>query len=140
MVISTKSLFLGVYASSALIRSLFLPVCYIFLLSPFALLSVRYASKEGKLPGLATADYDIKSLGLQAAFAITWACIVTRFLSNRGNDAKVDGKRRVPVLPYWVPGLRHWSKVTFGGQGWLEGVRYVRERFSFYEANATNTS
>ena len=123
MAISAKILFLAVHTSNALIRSLFLPLCYLFLLSPFALLTIRYAIKNEKISTNFLASYDIKSLGLQVTFAVTWACIATRFLSNRGVDGKGVGKRTVPNLPYWIPGLRHWGNVVFGGERWLKGIR-----------------
>lgn len=122
--VSSKSLFLGVYASSGLIRLLFLPLCYLFLASPFLLLALRYLKVYQKVPEIVPKEYSASDIGLPIIFTVVWTCIATRFLSNRNNvSIKHDGKRRVQFLPYWIPALRHWGNVTFGGEGWLKGVR-----------------
>lgn len=121
-----KGLFLGVYASNGAIRLLFLPLCYLLLSSPFLLVFARYYGFDSRLLELFGKDRSIKEIALQVFVGLIAASLPTRLLSGRNwSQEQNGGTRRVQQLPYWIPGLRHWGSIVFGGEGWLKNVRYV---------------
>jgi hypothetical protein len=138
--VSTKNLFLGVYMENGILRLLFLPLCYLLLSAPLSLLVARYFKLDQK-----PKEFFLAALTNPDAFPqISIACLIifylTRRLSGGGNDT-VNGKRRVQLLPFWVPGVRHWFNVVLGGEKWLEGVRYVkRTGVCTMETNANRES
>ncbi|KAF1998888.1 hypothetical protein P154DRAFT_602418 [Amniculicola lignicola CBS 123094] len=122
--VSSKSLFIGVYASNGLIRILFLPLCYLFLLSPFAALLVRRYHFDRVLLEKIPDDYKSIDRWPQIFLALVSVALVTRLLTGQNGVMRVDGgKRRVQCLPYWITGLGHWWESVLGGEGWLRGVR-----------------
>ncbi|KAF2446159.1 hypothetical protein P171DRAFT_519732 [Karstenula rhodostoma CBS 690.94] len=121
---SLKGLFLGVYASNSVIRTLFLPLCYLLLSSPFLLVFARYYGIDSKLFELFGKDKSVKEIALQVFVGLVAASLPTRILSGKNwNPDQDGGTRRVQQIPYWIPQLRHWGNVVFGGEGWLKQVR-----------------
>ncbi|PSN59878.1 hypothetical protein BS50DRAFT_579681 [Corynespora cassiicola Philippines] len=118
---SLKSLFLGVHASNATIRTLFLPFCYLVLTSPFILLVLRYFGfrVENSIPHQAKAPEFVP----QVLISFVAVFLATRIISGTLGSKNGGGKRRVQLLPFWVPGPRHWGNVVFGGEAWLRKVR-----------------
>jgi hypothetical protein len=114
----SKSLFSGVYASNGGIRLVFLPLCYALLISPFALLFVRLY--KIKTLGYITDSYGAADIVPQLFVLLVTASLATRSLSG---VSKNDRKGRVQLYPYWLPGIRHWANIVFGGEGWLKSVR-----------------
>jgi hypothetical protein len=122
---SLKGLFLGVYASNSVIRRLFLPLCYLFLSSPFLLVLARYYGFDSRLFELFGNDKSVQELALQVFVGIVAATLPTRVLSGKiWAQDRNGGPRRVQQIPYWIPQVRHWGSVVFGGEGWLKNVRY----------------
>ncbi|KAL5121614.1 hypothetical protein ACEQ8H_000300 [Pleosporales sp. CAS-2024a] len=120
---SLRTLFLGVYASNAVIRILFLPICYILLLSPFATLAVYYLGFGERLQSLVVEDFSWVDLLPQIALLTVVVLLPTRLLSSSGGTSKSDdGKRRVGSLPYWILGFRHFWNIATSGEAWLKGV------------------
>lgn len=122
----TKNLFLGVYMENGLLRLLFLPLCYVLLTAPASLLVARYFGLDqvvGQKLKDALLDPDLFP---QVSIAFLLVFIITRKITGSGDGTTtVDGKRRVQLLPFWVPGVRHWGNVVLGGERWLKAVRYV---------------
>ncbi len=124
---SLKLLFLAVYASNNIIKTLFLPLWYIALLSPF-LVAVAYYYGLGQVL-LRSVDEEFSWFDVvpQIAISAVFLLLPTRLLSGRGKGKSEDGgTRRVQSLPYWIPGVRHLGSVVSGGKGWLRGVRWVK--------------
>ena len=122
---SFKGLFLAVYASNGIIRTLFLPVWYSLLLSPF-ILAVAYYYGLGQTVQSFVGD-DFSWFGILPQFAISavFLLLPTRLLSGSGgtNKSKDGRKSRVQSLPYWIPGIRHLGSIASDGEKWLRGVR-----------------
>jgi hypothetical protein len=113
-----KSLFSGVYASNGCIRLVFLPLCYALLISPFALLLIR-------LYKIRTVEYISDYYGAADIIPQLFVFLVTVSLATRSLSgvSKNERKGRVQLYPYWLPGIRHWGNIVFGGEGWLKSVR-----------------
>lgn len=124
---SFKTLFLGVYTSNDVIRALFLPLCYTLLLSPFLAVVAYYCSVEQTLRNLVPEDFSWFDLLPLIALSAVSVLLPTRLLSAAGDAGKSKegdgGKRRVQLLPYWIPGFRHFGSLVFGGEEWLKSVR-----------------
>jgi hypothetical protein len=122
---SFKTLFLGVYTSNGVIRTLFLPLCYMFLLSPFLAVVAYYYGVEQTLRNLVPEDFSWFDLLPLVALSAVAVLLPTRLLSAAGDASKSKdgGKRRVQSLPYWIPGFRHFGSLVFGGEDWLKSVR-----------------
>ncbi|KAL5421658.1 hypothetical protein PMIN04_005351 [Paraphaeosphaeria minitans] len=121
---SLKGLFLSVYASNSVIRTLFLPLCYLLLSSPFLLVFGRYYGWDSKLFEFIGKDKSLKEIALQVFVGLTAVSLPTRILSGKNwNSDQNGGTRRVQQFPYWIPQVRHWGSVVFGGEGWLKKVR-----------------
>ncbi|KAF2261062.1 hypothetical protein CC78DRAFT_535955 [Lojkania enalia] len=119
-----KNLFLGVYASNAGIRLLFLPLCYAFIISPFAVLFARKYNIHQKLIEYIPEDYKTADRLPQLFLSLVPVILATRLISGRRYGAVDEGrKRRVQLLPYWIPGFRHCINVWFGGDSWFNGIR-----------------
>lgn len=122
--VSSKTVFLGVYMSGGLLRLLFLPLCYLFLLFPFALLSLRYFKLDQEVLRLVPTDYKAPDTWPQIFIALVTVFLATRLISGVSNShSKHGGKRRVQLLPFWIPGVRHWGNFVFGGERWLKSIR-----------------
>ncbi|KAF2658999.1 hypothetical protein K491DRAFT_623686 [Lophiostoma macrostomum CBS 122681] len=123
--VSSKSVFLGVHASNGVIRRLFYPACLALTISPLVLLVLRYFNAYQQILDHIPSALKTSETWLQISIAVVWSCLVTRVLSGRNSNggSTKDGKRRVQQLPYWIPSLRHWTNVFFGGEQWLKAVR-----------------
>lgn len=124
---SLKGLFLGVYASNGLIKTLFLPICYLFLTCPFVLLAIYYyrSDLQALTAGLGK-NRSATDILLQLFVSVVAFVLPTRILSGKDwSTSENEGKRRIQQLPYWIPGARHWGNIAFGGERWLKGHRYV---------------
>ncbi|KAG9195967.1 hypothetical protein G6011_01088 [Alternaria panax] len=121
---SLRTLFVSVYASDGIIRTFFLPLCYLVLFSPFLLALAWYLSFGGIVQNVIPEDFSWFDLLPTFAISAVFVLLPTRLLSNSGKVVKSqDGKRRVQSLPYWIPGVRHLWSIAFGGEKWLSGVR-----------------
>lgn len=122
---SSRTLFLAVYASNGIIRVLFLPVCYVLLLSPFLTLFGYYFGLGQVLRNYIPKDFSLIDLLPQIALSAVFVLLPTRFLSGYRNASSSQNgrKRRIQSLPYWIPGLRHFTSIVFGGEEWLKGIR-----------------
>jgi hypothetical protein len=122
---SLRTLFLGVYASNPVIRVLFLPVCYVLLLSPFLTLAGYYLGFGRTLKAYVPEDLSWTDLLPQIALSTVFVLLPTRLLSGSGgaSKSKNGGKRRVQALPYWIPGFRHFWSIVSGGDRWTKSVR-----------------
>jgi hypothetical protein len=122
---SLRTLFLGVHTSNSLIRVLFLPLCYIALLSPFTLAVLWYFGFGQTLHRFVPEDFSWFDILPQIALSAVLLLLPTRLLSATRNVAKSKNgrKRRVQSLPYWIPGLRHLSSIILGGEDWLKTIR-----------------
>jgi hypothetical protein len=122
---SLRTLFLGVYASNATIRVLFLPVCYVLLLSPFITLAGWYFGLGHTLSAYVPEDLSWTDLLPQIVLSTVFVLLPTRLLSGKvGASKSTDGgKRRVQLLQYWIPGFRHFWSMATGGDRWLSGLR-----------------
>ncbi|KAJ4379298.1 hypothetical protein N0V86_005343 [Didymella sp. IMI 355093] len=120
-----KGLFVAVYASNGLIRSLFLPIWYSLLLSPFTLAIAYYYGLFESLQSLVGEDFSWFDILPQFAISAVFLLLPTRLLSGSGNTSKNKdgGKSRVQSLPYWIPGIRHLGSIVSGDEEWLKGVR-----------------
>ncbi|KAI4640749.1 hypothetical protein J4E93_008341 [Alternaria ventricosa] len=121
---SLRTLFLSVYASNSVIRTLFLPLCYTTLFSPFILALAWYFGFGQTLQNSIPEDFSWFDLLPAFAISAVFVLLPTRLLSSPGTVTKSqDGKRRVQSLPYWIPGVRHLSSIAFGGEEWLASIR-----------------
>jgi hypothetical protein len=122
---SLRTLFLGVYSSNGAIRVLFLPLCYVLLLSPFLTLAGYYFGFGQILKAYIPEDFSWTDLLPQVALSAVFLLLPTRLLSGSGDSSKNKdgGQRRVQSLPYWIPGFRHFWSIVLGGEKWLTGVR-----------------
>jgi hypothetical protein len=122
---SLRTLFLAVHASNTAIRVLFLPVCYVLLLSPFLTLAGWYFGLGDTLSAYVPEDLSWTDLLPQIVLSTVFVLLPTRLLSGRGgvSKSKDGGKRRVQLLPYWIPGFRHFWSIVTGGDSWLRGLR-----------------
>ena len=119
-----KGLFRGVYGSNRVIRMLFLPFCYLLLSSPFLLVLARYYQFDSRLFEVFGTEKRLTDIALQVFVGLIAFLLPTRILSGKSSDRDQDGgKRRVQQIPYWIPGVRHWGNIVFGGEGWLKKVR-----------------
>jgi hypothetical protein len=120
---SLRTLFLGVYASNGVIRALFLPICYVLLLSPFLTLLGYYLGFGRTLRQYLPLPKEFAWFDLLPQVVI---CTVVVFLPTRllsGSKSKDGGQRRVQSLPYWIPGFKHFWSIVSGGESWLKSVR-----------------
>ncbi|KAF1915336.1 hypothetical protein BDU57DRAFT_270051 [Ampelomyces quisqualis] len=122
---SLRTLFLGVYASNAAIRLMFLPICYVLLLSPFLTLAGYYLGFGQTFSAYVPEDFSWTDLLPQVVLSTVFLLLPTRLLSASGvaSKTKDGGKRLVQSLPYWIPGFRHFWSIISGGEIWLNGVR-----------------
>jgi hypothetical protein len=122
---SLRTLFLSVYTSNGAIRALFLPICYVLLLTPFLTLVVYFLGFGQTLRAHIPEDFSWTDLLPQIVLSAVFLLLPTRLLSGSGGASKSKdaGKRRVQPLPYWIPGFRHFWSIAFGGDTWLRGVR-----------------
>jgi hypothetical protein len=122
---SLRTLFLGVYTSNAAIRVLFLPVCYVLLLTPFFALAGYFFGFGQSIEAYVPEDFAWTDLLPQVALSAVFLLLPTRLLSGWTNAGKSNdgGKRRVQSLPYWIPGFRNFWSIVSGGERWLKGVR-----------------
>ncbi|KAH7348054.1 hypothetical protein BKA66DRAFT_432647 [Pyrenochaeta sp. MPI-SDFR-AT-0127] len=123
---SLRTLFLAVYTSNGIIRVLFLPLCYIALLSPFTLAIAYFFGLDQAIRRLIPEDFSWFDLLPQIVLSAVFLLLPTRLLSGSGDATKSKdggGKRRVQSLPYWIPGVRNFGSIAFGGEEWLKGVR-----------------
>ncbi|KZM19484.1 uncharacterized protein EKO05_0003114 [Ascochyta rabiei] len=122
---SLKGLFMAVYASNGIIRTLFLPSWYILLLSPFTAALAYYYGLGQTLQNLVGEDFSWFDVLPQFAISAVFLLLPTRLLSGSGgaSKSKDGGKSRVQSLPYWIPGLRHFGSIVSGGEEWLRGIR-----------------
>ncbi|KAF2474357.1 uncharacterized protein BDR25DRAFT_340858 [Lindgomyces ingoldianus] len=123
MMVSARGLLLGVYTSNSLIMLLFLPLCYLILLSPFISLCIWKFDLDQKLLQFVPTDYKTPDIWPQVFISLVGILLATRYISGKSDgDEKNEGKRRVQLLPYWVLGVRHWCNAVFGGESWLRRV------------------
>jgi hypothetical protein len=124
---SLKTLFLGVYASNGVIKALFLPICYVLLLSPFLTLAVYFLGFGQTFKAYIPGNFSWTDLLPQITLSAVFLLLPTRLLSGFGgaSKSKDESKNKVQTLPYWIPGFRHFWSVAFGGDTWLKGVRLV---------------
>ncbi|OAL51064.1 hypothetical protein IQ07DRAFT_610966 [Pyrenochaeta sp. DS3sAY3a] len=121
---SLRTLFLGVYASNAIIRALFLPLCHLALLSPFFLALAWYFGLGQVTENSILADYSWFDILPHIVLTSVFLLLPTRLISGSApGKSKNGGKRRVQLLPYWIPGVRHFWSLVFGGEKWLSNVR-----------------
>jgi hypothetical protein len=122
---SLRTLFLGVYASNAVIRVLFLPLYYLLLLTPFLTLAGYYLGFGYSLRAYVPEDFSWTDLLPQIVLSSVFVLLPTRLLSGwrHANKSNHGGKRRVQSLPYWIPGFRHFWSLLLGGERWLKGLR-----------------
>jgi hypothetical protein len=105
---------------------IFLPLCYLFLSSPFILAFIWYYGFDTKLLDAIGREKNAKEIALQLFLGLIAASLPTRILSGRSWDQNQHGgKRRVQQIPYWLPGVRHWTSIVLGGEEWLKSVRCV---------------
>jgi hypothetical protein len=124
---SLKGLFLGVHASNGVVRVLFLPLWYLMLFSPF-LIAIAYFYGLGQtLQNLVPEDFAWFDLLPQVVLSAVFLLLPTRLLSGSGSNGKIKegGKKQVPSLPYWIPGVRHLGSIISGGEEWLKGIGQV---------------
>ena len=122
---SLRALFLGVHASNGIIRALFLPLWYFLLISPFTLVVAWYFGFIQTLQRSITDESSWFDLLPQITLSAVFLLLPTRLLSGSrdGTKSKDGGKRRVQLLPYWIPGARHFWSVVFGGEEWMKSIR-----------------
>lgn len=122
---SLKGLFLGVHASNRIVRALFLPFWYLMLFSPFGIAIGYFYGFGQTLQHLVPEDFAWFDLLPQVALSAVFLLLPTRLLSGSGDGGKSkDGnKKRVPSLPYWIPGVQHLGSIVSGGEQWLKGIR-----------------
>ncbi|KAF2253661.1 hypothetical protein BU26DRAFT_478024 [Trematosphaeria pertusa] len=119
-----RGLFLGVYASNGGIRRLFLPLVYLLFSSPFVILLLRYYRLDSKVRAYVPLDFKAPDILPQVFISLVAVLLATRAISGSNWSSSKDGrKRRVQLLPYWIPGVRHWGSIVFGGEGWMKSVR-----------------
>jgi hypothetical protein len=126
---SLRALFLSVYASNEAIRALFLPLCYVLLLSPFMILVVYFTSLRRTFNAYLPRDFYPTNVLAPIVLSAVFLLLPTRLLSGYGGASmsKDGSKRRVQSLPYWIPGFRHFWSVAIEGDAWLKGVRWVNQ-------------
>jgi hypothetical protein len=123
---SLRTLFLGVYTSNGVIRTLFLPLCYLTLFSPFALAISWYFGFGHTISRFIPDNFSWFDILPPFAISAVFVLLPTRLLSASGKVSKSNaGKRRVQSLPYWIPGAQHFGSIAFGGEEWLNGIRLV---------------
>ena len=115
-----KNLFVGVYAANGGTRMLFLPLCYILLISPFMLGFVHLY--QVNILAFVPSDYTAADILPQLFVFLITVSLFTRVFSGIRKDER---KGKVKNYPYWLPGIRHWGSFVFGGDGWLKRVRSV---------------
>ncbi|CAO2649481.1 Nn.00g068660.m01.CDS01 [Neocucurbitaria sp. VM-36] len=122
---SFRILFLGVNASNGIIRMLFLPLCYLLLLSPFILAVAWYFGFDQTLQNYLPAHFSWLDLLPQICLSAVFLLLPTRLISGFGGagKSKNERKRRVQSLPYWLPGLRNLDSIVLDGDRWLKSIR-----------------
>ncbi|KAF2715281.1 hypothetical protein K504DRAFT_469535 [Pleomassaria siparia CBS 279.74] len=113
-----KSLFGGVYSSNRVITLVFLPLCYALLISPFVLVFTRLYNIS--IFGFIPERYTTADIVPTFFVLLVTTSLATRSLTG---FAKNDRKGKVQLYPYWLPFVRHWGNLVFGGEGWLKGVQ-----------------
>ena len=122
---AARNLFLAVYGAGGIIKMLFLPICYFILFSPFiTLLAIRY-QLHTKLPALIPLRYTAADFLPQVFISLVAIFLATRVISGRPSNHKNGGPRRIQLNPYWIPFLRNWGDILFGGERWLKSIRYA---------------
>ncbi|KAF2205808.1 hypothetical protein GQ43DRAFT_477048 [Delitschia confertaspora ATCC 74209] len=119
----TRNLFLGVYASNGFIRWLFLPLCYLLLTSPFLYIILRRYSLYTPFLEAIPKHWTTPDILPQVFVSLIAFCLATRVISGKNLCSANGGQRRVQLIPYWVPGLRHLGNVVSGGERWFKRVR-----------------
>ncbi|KAI2487451.1 hypothetical protein Ptr902_01584 [Pyrenophora tritici-repentis] len=122
--VSLRTLFLAVYASNRVIRTLFLPLWYTTLFSPVALAIAWYFEFDQTVLQFIPENFSWFDLLPQFAVSAVFVLLPTRLLSSSSKVITTqNGARRVQSLPYWIPGLQHFWSIALGGQEWLNGIR-----------------
>lgn len=124
---SLRTMFLGVQASNGVVKALFLPLCYVALLSPFTLAAAWYFGLEQVIENYSPEELSLYDILPPIALTTVFILLPTRLLSVSGDAAKSkDGvTSKVQSLPYWIPGIRNLGSIIFGGEKWLKSVRYA---------------
>ena len=115
---SLKGLFLGVHASNGIVRVLFLPLWYLMLFSPFLIAIAYFYGLLQTLQNLVPEDFAWFDLLPQVVLSAVFLLLPTRLLSGSGSGKS----KKVPSLPYWIPGVRHLGSIVSGGEEWLKGI------------------
>lgn len=116
---------MGVYTSNSLIKNTFLPTCTLLILSPFVFLLARALGFEAFFSRI---PQDWKTLAVlpQIVLSLVAITLATRIISGRrvfsSNDGN-EGKREVPEVPYWIPGLKHLGQFIWSEEGFLKSAR-----------------
>lgn len=120
-----RGLFLAVYASNGIIKTLFLPVWNTLLFSPFILAVAYYYGLGQTLQSFVGEDFSWFDILPQFAISAVFLLLPTRLLSGSGGagKSKDGGKSRVQSLPYWIPGIRHLGSIVSGEEQWLKRIR-----------------
>ncbi|OCL09652.1 cytochrome P450 [Glonium stellatum] len=123
--VSARSFFLGVNGSNKLIKHAFIPVCSLFLLSPFFLLLARALRIDITaflhIPEAWRTPAALSQIFL-SLIAITFS---TRIISgNRGSlSTESNGAKKVPIVPYWIPVFRHFWQYIWSDEDFLSKSR-----------------
>lgn len=86
--VSLKGLFLAVYASNGIIRTVFLPIWYMLLLSPFIAVVAYYYGLGQILQDAVGDDFSWFDILPQFAISAVFLLLPTRLLSGAGSAAK----------------------------------------------------
>ena len=123
--VSARSFFLGVNSSNKLIKHAFIPVCSLFLLSPFFLLLGR-ALQIDITPFLLVPEAWRTPAALSQIFlSFTVIVLSTRIISGSrvSSSPELNGAKKVPMIPYWIPVFRHFWQFIWSDEDFLSKSR-----------------
>lgn len=112
-------------SSNKLIKHAFIPVCSLFLLSPFFLLLAR-ALRIDITPFLLVPEAWRTPAALSQIFlSFTTIALSTRIISgSRGSSSpELNGAKKVPMVPYWIPVFRHFWQFIWSDEDFLSKSR-----------------
>lgn len=120
---AARNLFLGVYGASPFIKILFLPTCYLLILSPFLILLARRYQALPLYKEVVPENFIAPDILPQIFISLVAICLATRTFSGRNSNITNGGPRRIQLIPYWIPVWRHWANIIWSGEGWLKSIR-----------------
>lgn len=124
---SSRDFFLALNNSNALIKLVSVPICALVFAAPLLLLAVRFFYPQVDFSAYAARCAQPIPAPFELLATISVALLATRFATGRcgksGEPDACNGARKVPRIPFWVPGLGHLPDFIFNNKDLMRRTR-----------------